>query len=299
MSHSSQVLAHKLQRHLVGYSFVLPFLILFAIFVFYPIISGFLLSLTNYTLLAPESSFVGLANYIKLLFEDKFFRQYFINTIYYTALVVPARIILGLFLAYYVNRRLVGFGFSRVIIFAPYVLSVSVIGLVWGWLYDWQYGLINTTLKTVGLPPIPWLSTPKTVMPALALVSLWADVGFDMIILLAAMQDIPLEVTEAARVDGANGWQIFWKITVPLLRPVIIMLVTINLISCMRLFGLVLVMTDGGPAGSSMSVAYHIYRTAFRQGDFSYGATMGFTLMAFLLLITLFRQLLVRSDAAV
>lgn len=292
------IIKRRLERNFIGYSFTLPFIILFSVFVLYPIVSGLLLSSTDYTLLKPQSSFVGLKNYIKLITEDNYFRKYFINTIYYTVLVVPARLLLGLFLANYVNRRMIGFSFSRVIIFAPYVLSVSVIGLVWGWLYDWQYGLINTTLKFIGLSPIPWLSTSQTVMPALALVSLWADVGFDMIILLAAMQDIPTEVIEAAKVDGANGWQSFWQITVPLLRPVIIMLITINIISCMRLFGLVFVMTDGGPAGSSMSVAYHIYRTAFRQGDFSYGSAMGFILMAFLLVITIIRQLLIRSDTA-
>jgi|YNPMSStandDraft_2_1061718.scaffolds.fasta_scaffold01009_4 ABC-type sugar transport system permease subunit len=292
------IIKRRLERNFIGYSFTLPFIILFSVFVLYPIVSGLLLSSTDYTLMKPQSSFVGLKNYIKLITEDNYFRKYFINTIYYTVLVVPARLLLGLFLANYVNRRMIGFSFSRVIIFAPYVLSVSVIGLVWGWLYDWQYGLINTTLKFIGLSPIPWLSTSQTVMPALALVSLWADVGFDMIILLAAMQDIPTEVIEAAKVDGANGWQSFWQITVPLLRPVIIMLITINIISCMRLFGLVFVMTDGGPAGSSMSVAYHIYRTAFRQGDFSYGSAMGFILMAFLLVITIIRQLLIRSDTA-
>lgn len=286
------------QRNIIGYAFLFPFLILFLLFVLYPIVSGFWISMTNYTLTKPESSFIGLRNYISLILEDRYFRRYFQNTIYYTALVVPIRLLLGLFLANYVNRRFIGFSLSRVIIFAPYVLSVSVIGLVWGWLYDWQFGLINTTLKAIGLPPVPWLSTADTVIPALAIVSIWADVGFDMLILLAAMQDIPHEVIEASRIDGANGWQTFWNITVPLLRPVIIMLITINIISCMRLFGLVFVMTDGGPGGSSMSVAYHIYRTAFRQGDFSYGSAMGFILMVFLLTMTLIRQILVRSDVA-
>lgn len=291
-------LKYKYRQGLVGYIFTLPFIVLFSLFVFYPIVSGLLLSMTDFTLMKPESSFIGLKNYIRLVVDDHYFRRYFVNTIYYTVLVVPARLLLGLFLANYVNRRMIGFSFSRVIIFAPYVLSVSVIGLVWGWLYDWQYGLFNTTLNNFGVSPVPWLSSTRTVIPALALVSLWSDVGFDMIILLAAMQDIPVDIIEAAKVDGASGWKSFWHITVPLLRPVIIMLTTINIISCMRLFGLVFVMTDGGPAGSSMSIAYHIYRTAFRQGNFAYGSAMGFILMIFLLVITAIRQVLVRSETS-
>ncbi len=280
----------------IAYSFLLPFGILFILFSLYPFIAGLLLSFTDNSPLAKETHFVGLDNYIKILFNDRVFMSSLRNTVYYSILLVPAQVLLGLGLALYVNKKLLGHELSRMAFFAPFVLSVSVVGIVWGWMLDTRYGLLNLALGGLGLPGnTPWLSNVNWVMFGIALSSLWWHVGISMVLFLAGLQDIPPELREAAMIDGAGSWQILLYIPLPLLRPVAILVFTLALIDAMKVFGQPWFMTNGGPAGASTTVVYDLYLN-FQSTQMGYAAAIGFLLLVIILLVALVRQFTLKEE---
>ena len=283
------------KKDVIAYSFLLPFLVLFIVFTLYPAVSGLYVSLTDYNVLQPVKNFVGLANYEELLTSGRFFRS-LKNTGYYTLLVIPGQVIIGLALALYVNMKLWGHTFSRVVIFAPYVLSVSVTSFIWGWILETNYGLLNLVLGAIGLGGnIPWLTSRQWAMPGIAITSVWGGVGFTMIMFLAGLQDIPSEVREAAKVDGANRWQIFLFVVLPMLRSVIMLVITLGLINGMKVFGQMYIMTQGGPGGITKSVVYEML-DEFGSMRMGYSAAIGYTLTIIILVLTLVRQSLVRES---
>jgi putative chitobiose transport system permease protein len=288
------------KKQLTIYTFLLPFLILFSIFVLIPFVSGIGLSFTDYHIIQRETNFIGLDNYTKLISNDFLFRTTVVNTLYYTAIVVPGTIILGLLFAVYVNKKLWGATFSRIVFFAPYVLSVSVTAMIWGWILEPRFGLLNLYLRLIpGVSDtliIPWLTSTKLVMPAIALTSVWWQVGFSTVIILAGLQDIPSELTEAAQIDGASEWQIFWRITVPMLRHVLALVTTLSLIVNMRVFGQMFILTQGGPAGKSLSVVYYVYNQAFRRLELGYASGVGVLLLLMILILTLIRSQLLGGE---
>jgi len=289
------------KKPLTIYTFLLPFLIFFSIFVLLPFVSGIGLSFTDYHIIQKETNFIGADNYSKLITGNDFlFHTTVVNTLYYTAIVVPGSIILGLLFAVYVNKKLWGSTFSRIVFFAPYVLSVSVTALIWGWILEPRFGLLNLYLRLIpGVSDTlisPWLTSTKLVMPAIALMSVWWQVGFSTVIILAGLQDIPSELTEAAQIDGASEWQIFWRITVPMLRHVLALVITLSLIVNMRVFGQMYILTQGGPAGKSLSVVYYVFNQAFRRLELGYASAVGVLLLLMILLLTLIRNLFFGDD---
>ncbi len=280
----------------VAYSFLIPFGLLFIVFSLYPFVAGLFLSFTDSSPLAKETRFVGLENYLKILFEDRVFISSLRNTLYYSVLLVPAQVVLGLALALYVNKRLAGHAISRVAFFAPFVLSVSVVGIVWGWMLDTRYGLLNLSLGALGLPSnTPWLSNVNWVMIGISLSSLWWHVGISMVLFLAGLQDIPAELREAALIDGASPWQVLRHVTLPLLRPVGILVFILALIDAMKVFGQPWFMTNGGPAGASTTVVYDLYLN-FQSTKMGYASAIGFLLLLIILSVAVIRQWALKED---
>ena len=282
----------------IAYSFLLPFLLLFTLVTLYPFLTGFVLSFTDSSPLAQETHWVGLDNYGTLLFRDVLFRTSLLTTIIYAVLLVPAQAIVGFLLAVNVNQKLWGHQLSRLAFFTPFVLSVSVVGIVWGWILETRYGLLNLALAAVGLPGnTPWLTNVNWVIPGIVISSLWWHVGFSMVLFLAGLQEIPAELREVAQIDGAGFWQVLWHVILPLLRPVTVLVVVLSLIDAMKVFGQPWFMTNGGPAGASTTVVYDLYLN-FQSLHIGYASAIGFCLLVIILAMTLLRYMVPREEAA-
>ncbi len=291
--------AHRRQRRrfpLQPYLFILPHLILFGVFVAYPFISGLYISFLHYDYLRPDlTQFVGLQNYSDL-FNPSFVEYHAFwtslgNTALFVVYSVPPLVIIPLGLALLLNNKLPGISLFRAIYFAPWVLSVSVVGIIWFWIFQTNGGLVNTYLASWHLTPQNWLSTLPWGWIAILIATIWWTMGFNMIITLAALQDIPQELHDAAAVDGANTWQRFWHITLPLLKPVLLFIVTITIIASFNLFGQPLLMTRGGPpdprgGGGTTTVMMEIYNQGFVNNFEGSAAAMSFIVAALMLIVT-------------
>jgi multiple sugar transport system permease protein len=228
---------------------------------------------------------VGLANYRALL-TDPQTHKVFLNTLLYCAGYLPLVFAGGLGLALALNQKLAGRSFFRAAYFLPVVTSWVVVALVWKWLLNPTNGLVNTVLGAVGLPQPGWWTDPQWALPAVILSSAWKDLGFVMVIMLAGLQAIPQDVLEAATADGANAWQRFWRITLPLLSPSTFFVVVISLINGFQVFDQVFVMTGGGPSGASQVVVGQVYDLTFRYGRAGEASALSWILFAVILLIT-------------
>ena len=278
------------------YLFILPHLIFFALFIGYPFFNGLWISLHEFDYLRPESTrFVGLQNYLALFTPGtiKFneFWNAFFNTLEFVLYSVPPLVLVPLFLAILLNTKTPGRNVFRAIYFAPWVLSVAVVGLLWWWIFQSQGGLINYYLYDLGVRPPRWLSSMPWAWVSILVATVWWTVGFNMIIFLAALQDIPGFLYEAAEIDGANAWQAFWRITLPTLQPVMLFVVIITIIASFNLFGQPFFMTGGGPAqptggGSTEPVMLRIYREGFERPFQGSGAAMSFVVASFMILIS-------------
>jgi multiple sugar transport system permease protein len=209
---------------------------------------------------------------------------------------VPSVTVTALLFALYVNQQRPGHTFARTAFYAPHVVSVTVIGLVWVWMLDTQFGLVNQYLGGFGVPNVPWLTNPSWVLFGVAIAAVWWEAGFGMVVLLAGLQDIPRELREAASVDGANGWVTFWRIVLPLLRPALSLVLTIEVIATLRVFSLIYVMTNGGPAGASASVISYVYEMGFVKYQLGYAAALSLMLFATILVVTVVELKVVRED---
>jgi multiple sugar transport system permease protein len=237
---------------------------------------------------------VGLDNFAAA-FSDRWVGVAFRNVLFYGAIIVPGVTVLGLVFALFVNQRYPLSGLARTLFFAPNVVSATVIGLVWVWLLDTQYGLVNHYLGYLGLGPVPWLTSTDWALVGVSIASIWWDLGLAFVLFLAALQDIPADISEAATVDGANRLQRFWYVTLPQLRPVISMVVTLQLISTLRIFSQVYVMTNGGPASSSSSPIFYIYSVAIVRYLFGYASAIGILLFGVILVLTVVQRLILRE----
>ncbi|MXZ25181.1 MAG: sugar ABC transporter permease [Caldilineaceae bacterium SB0665_bin_21] len=278
-----------------AYFYVLPFFVPFVIFTILAIIFGAYVSFTEWRIIG-DPLWVGFANYVRA-FNDDFVPKVWGNTFQLAAIVVPGTTILALLFALYVNQRLRGFTASRLAFYAPRVVSVTVVGLVWVWMLDTRFGVINQYLHKVGVPYIPWLTNPDWVLWAVGMTTIWWDLGFHMVILLAALQDIPSELKDSASIDGASALQQFWYVVVPLLRPAISLVITLEIISAFRIFSQIFVMTQGGPAGASFSIIFYIYERGFMNTELGYSSALSLMLFFTILVVTLIQLRIIRERA--
>jgi len=274
-------------KHDIPYAilFLAPSLLGLIVFTLIPIIASLGLSFTDWNLLSPPK-FVGLQNF-KDIFADGVLWISLTNTLKYAAMIIPGSTALALALALFINREFPGIKLIRLFFMLPGVASLVAIAMVWRWLYNDQFGLFNSGLRAIGLSPIGWLTTEQWVLPAIVLMLLWSGMGFDAIIYLAALRNIPRHLYEAAELDGANSWQQFWKITFPLLTPIHFYNLIIGLIGSFQVFDVIYVMTDGGPGFSSRVFAYHLFLQAFRRFRMGYASAMAWFLFLIIFVLTL------------
>lgn len=272
----------RFEQNWSAYAFLAPALIILFLTLLLPAALTVLMSLTDISFLRP-TSFVGFKNYLQL-FADGNFRQAMGNTVYYTVGVTFPTMALGLLSAVALNRRFTGRVAFRTIFYLPVLTSLIAAAVVWMYIYDPYAGLFNSVLMALRLPPQPWLQSPELAMPALIVMAIWRDFGTAMIIYLAGLQDIPQDIYEAARLDGAKRRQIFFRITVPMLASVTFYLMIILIVQTFQVFGAIYVMTGGGPLGATSTMVFDMYETAFGHADFGYAAAMSTVL--FLIILT-------------
>jgi len=264
------------------YLFLVPVLLLFAVFRFYPLLEGLWLSFTNARLGRPAYQWVGLANYARLLDDTRFHASLWNTAVYTVASTLPI-LALPLVLAVALNRGVAMRTVLRSAFFFPFTLSVVTVGLTWLWLLDPVVGPFNYYVKALGLPAHSFLADPATAMAAIILTTVWWVTGYYLVIYLAGLQDIPRELYEAAALDGATGWKSFWAITLPLLKPVLLFVFVTHIIGSFQIFGQVFVLTQGGPGDATRTVVQHLYETAF-QNFFQFGAASAMAWVLFALI---------------
>ncbi len=270
-----------------GIAFIAPTIILLFIFLFIPFILTIGYSFTNYNILKPsDMGFVGLKNFIRLT-KDTVFLKSIVNTFVFVILVVPLQVCLALGLAILINRKMKGISIFRLAFFAPTVLSLVVVSILWTYIYNPNNGLLNSLLGSLGIGPFKFLSNPSTAMVCIVILSAWQGCGFQMMIFLAGLQDIPVYLYEAAKVDGATKFQQFIHITLPGLKNIAVFISLNIVVSAFQLIIQPMMMTAGGPQNSTMTIVYEIYQTGFRYNQMGYGSAMAFVFTVMVLIITL------------
>jgi multiple sugar transport system permease protein len=267
------------KQHWTGWLFALPHLFLFLLFVIGPLVFGLGLSLFRWDILsARPAMFIGTANYQEAL-KDEYVTKALGATVRFVIMAVPSTLLLALLLAVGLSkipesRR----GTWRALCYLPSLLTVSVVGLLWRWFYNREFGIFNAYLAPLGIPKIGWLSEVSWAMPAIVIMTLWWTLGGPMLVLLSAIQNIPVAYNEAAALDGATESRTFWSITLPLLRPVLLFAMVMNVIGSFQVFGQVYMITSGGPELSTRTLVQYIYDTAFNNYRMGYAAAISWLL---------------------
>lgn len=278
----------ELKKNLIAYSFILPNFLGFAIFTLIPMIFALALSFLNWDGSNPIT-FAGLDNF-KQLFKDTTFKISIVNTIYYAIGTVPLTLAASLGIAILLNKKIFARNFFRTVFFFPYVASLIAVAVVWNMIFNPSMGIVNSFLTSVGVANPPgWTSSTTWAMPVIIFVSIWKNMGYYMVIYLAALQGIPAELYEAASLDGASAWQKFKNVTLPMLTPTTFFVSIMLTISCFKVFDFVYMMTQGGPGRSTMVLVYHIYNTAFKEFTYGYSSAMSMVLFVIVLAITIFQ----------
>lgn len=270
---------------LMGYLFILPWIIGFLLFTLGPFLSSFYLGFTTYSVLQP-GKWIGLTNYVDAFTDEPLFWKSLWNTTYYTLASVPLRIVLAFLLALLLDTKVRGLTVWRTFFYLPSVTPLVATTVLWMFLLNPKFGLINYALTGVGLPAIPWLTSPVWSKPALVLMSTWW-VGGTMVIFLAGLQGIPEHLYEAAKLDGANGWRRLRHITIPMITPTIYFNLLINIINAFQVFVQAFIMTDGGPLNSTRFYMLYLYDNAFRFFKMGYASALAWILFLIILALTL------------
>ncbi len=268
------------QRNLGGYLFLLPALVIFALFVWYPVVLGFIMSFQNVDMINP-AAWVGWVNY-RHVFSDPLFGIAWRNTLAFTGYALLFGYFVPIVLALLINEMRHGKGLFRLAFYLPVMLPPIVTAFLWLWLYNADYGLLNALLHLVHLPGGLWLENQGTALPALVVVATWGAAGSTMLIYLAALQGVPASLYEAAEIDGSNLWQRIWHVTLPTIRPIMLLMLVLQIIATMQVFTEPFVITDGGPNNATMTVLLLIYNYTFKNADFGEACALG--VMLFLVL---------------
>lgn len=283
-----------LREERAAWLFLAPAICLLILFVFIPMVNALWISFHSWDLLTAKE-WVGLGNFAALI-RDKDWWAALGRTFLYAVCYVPALYVMALLLALIVKHIPKGTGLFRTAYFMPVILSSVVTGIVWKLMYNEQSGVINNVVETLFGVRIPWLSSMRWAMAAVLIVNVWMQMGYYMIIFLAGLQDIPQSYYEAARIDGANGWQIFWKITLPNLSNTSLFVVVMSLIGSFQAYDQIAMLTQGGPANATTLAVQYIYDTAFGLYDMGYAASLALNLFVIILAFTLLQFKLIREE---
>jgi multiple sugar transport system permease protein len=278
------------------YLYLAPFLVFFVVFQIYPIFQGLYVSLTRWDLATP-ARFIGITNYVNLLTMDTLFWKALRNTSLFVALNAPLAVVVPLGLAILVNEPIHGRAIFRSAFSTPLMISVASVGVLWQWFYNPAFGLINYYLGLVGLPGQSWLTTPSWAMVAVVITTVWWTSGFNMILFLAGLQDIPEHLYDAAKIDGAGSWALFRYVTLPGLRATLLFVGVTTIIGSFRVFGQVFVMTNGGPFDSTRTIVQHIYETGFRYFKMGSASAIAWALFCIVVVFTLIQFRLLKEQA--
>ncbi len=281
------------RRALWAYVFLAPAIIFFIVLFVIPVLRALQYSFYDWPLGVPQKTFIGLENYRRLFTDDPVFLISIWNTIRFTVGSLVPTLGLALGVALILNQGLKALGLFRTIYFIPVVSSLVAVGFVWRWLLEPSFGIVNYLLRLIHIKGPGWLVSPEWALPGVMLMTIWRDLGFYMVIFLAGLQTIPREFNEAAMVDGANAWQRFWKITLPLLNPTIVFAAVIGVINGLQVFTSIYVMTGGGgdlpggPLNSTRPIVLHIVEAAFRSQNMGYASAAAFVLFVMILFFAL------------
>jgi multiple sugar transport system permease protein len=284
-----------LQRNLTGWLFILPALIGFCVFYLYPTLRAVEISLTDWNLMrAPK--FIGLDNYVKLAADPRFWQSVRI-TLAYVVYNIPLQTVLGLGLALLMDRLSKSVAL-RAIVIAPYLLSNVIAALIWLWLLDPLLGMTNVVLGLIGVPHQAFLASPDLAIVSVAAINIWRHVGLTALLFYAGLQAIPRSLQEAARLEGAGEWTVFRRVTLPLLRPVLVFVLVTSVIGSFQVFDTIAVATQGGPANSTSAIIWYVYESAFRFSKMGYASAMSVALFAVLILITILQMRALRAGSS-
>lgn len=294
MAELRRMFRYRLAEKWKDFSFALPALLFMGIFLYYPLSYSFYISFTNWNMTRPTKKFVGLDNYSHLFTDDRFYQSLKV-TFTYTFYDVVLTLGIGLLLALLLNAASRLYSVMRVLLFMPHYISMVIAAMVFVWIYNSQYGLLNSILVRFGLEPVGWLTDPKVALGAVVAVSVWKGVGFAMIIFIAGLRSIPQEYYEASSMDGAGYWRQYRSITLPLLSPVILFLLITTFISSMQVFQSIDVMTNGGPLNSTNAIVYWIYTMAFAEFKTGRASALVIILFFIIIILTVIQMLVSRN----
>jgi multiple sugar transport system permease protein len=270
-----------------------PVLVFFVLFQYYPILKSVMISFREYGLLLRDRPFVGLANYARL-FDDPLFLSALGNTMLFVSVVVVVGVVIALFFAILIERSGRMAGFYRTLYFIPVVTSLLATSMIWRWLFA-SGGLVNYILAAVGLEPQAWLLSEALALPSLMALTVWKNLGFDMVLFAAALQAIPASYYEASSIDGAGSWQNFRFVTLPQLRPIVLLVCITAVIRSFQVFTIVLAMTQGGPLNSTRTIVYHIYEQGIQYDEMGYASAAAVVLLVIIGLFTALQMRLGRE----
>ena len=278
-----------------GYLLISPAMALLILFVLIPALWIFWLSFQRWDLISGTSDYIGTANYERLILRDEVFRKAVIQTVYFVVVTVPASMALGLFLAVLLNRSMPFRDLLRTLVFTPYVMPIVSTALIFSFIYHPDVGVLNAALHLFNIPPVNWLNSPRAVMPAIIIYSVWQHTGYNTVIFLAGLSNLPPELDEAARVDGARAWTRFWRITWPLLSPTTYFVLLISMIGSFKVVQPILIFAGGvsgatagggGPDKAAETIGYYLYVQAFSFFHAGYAGAISVILFLIILAIT-------------
>lgn len=275
----------KYREAVAGYLFLMPNFMGFLIFTIFPVIGSLLLSFSDWNMIT-SPVIVGFENY-QTLGKDPLLLQSLSNTAFFSFLSVPLSIMLALFLAVIINKKIRGINFFKAAYFLPTIYSTVAVALIWQWIYDYQAGLLNHIIGWIHLGPYPWLVSPQWAMLSVVGVAVWRGVGYNMLIFLAGLQGVPAELYEAARIDGAKQWQIFWHVTRPVISPTTFFVTITSIINSFQVFDITTVLTNGGPGNATNTLVMLIYQHAFQFFRMGYASAIAYVLFGIVFVFTI------------
>ena len=291
----------KIAKQRTSYLFIAVPALLFFVFQLAPVFISFIWSFTSYDVVhAPK--FVGLANYRQILFEDQLFWKAMGNTALYVVGVVPIGISLSLVLAVAIDQKIRFKNFFKSIFFLPTVTAIVAVSVIWKWLYAGEkYGLFNYFLMKLGFQPIDWLASPMWILPSIMIMSIWAGLGYNMIIFLAGLQTIPHVMYEAAEIDGAGFWRKFFHVTLPLLKPTIVFVTMMSFIFSFQVFEQVYIMTGGqggigGVLNSGLTIVAYLYDKGFQKFQMGYASALAYIIFLWIFVLTMLNKRLMKTN---
>lgn len=267
------------------YLFIAPALVLLLVFCIYPIFNMIGLSFYEWDMISPRKNFVGLENFVKLA-GDRTFLQTLANTVLYVILTVGLGVGTGLLLALFLTKKTWLNQLLQSVAFAPYIVSLASVALLWMWLMNYDYGFLNAMLAVLHIPAADWLGSPRLALMSLVIINVWKSAGYNTLILVSAIQGIPSHLYEAARLDKANAWRTFWKITFPMISPTLFFLTLVDVIAAFKVFETIQIITRGGPLNSTNTLVYSLYEYGFHFYKVGYAAAIGVVLFLIVLLFT-------------